>query len=105
MKSYDQLRREFDHGSLRAEWAGILMTPAWQHVSEMLRVFFVEQSDAAINENDAIVARRLIKQNGGLAMLEALKNAANPPPKPPESEPEPWSHITTDQPKPNTNKP
>lgn len=99
MKDAKTLRSEWDKSPHKAEWATILQTQAWAMVSELVRLEMVEKATpSTVIEHDAIVARRLVRQNGGTAALQKLQNASNPQAQPPPEPLDCWEYIDPNKP-------
>lgn len=94
MKTVQELRAEWKGSAAQAQWATVLQSAAWRVVSELMRAEMMQSgTPASVNEPDDVLARRLTRQNGGLAMLTKLQEASNPDPEPYQDLPDPWEYV------------
>ncbi len=78
MKSATELREAWNvNEDRRARWASIVDSPEWRAATELVSAEFVQSSRAVMRHDaDPVLARKLMRLDGAMAVIEALQEAA-----------------------------
>jgi hypothetical protein len=78
MKSATELREAWNaNEDRRTLWAAIVASAEWRAATELIAAEFIQSSRAVMRHDaDPVLARKLMRLDGAMAVIEALQEAA-----------------------------